>query len=160
MNFKFRKAILVLAAVIVTTQFWLVNDAAAMGSSHTLGDTQVNIEELSCEVVNGENIETLNSKIGRATDKFNWSVQPGTMSKASTAFSLEGGETVEINCTFSPKKAEMDFGLIAPDGLFYHAEGNNGNFELTIRVEETGKYYFAVRNNSDETVEVMGFVYY
>lgn len=160
MKFKLKRAISVLAAVIVTTQFWLVNDAAAMCNSHALENSQVNIEELSYEVVREEIIETLNDKNGRATNKFDWSVQPGTMSKASTAFSLESGETVEINCTFSPKKAEMDFGLIAPDGLFYHAEGNNGNFELTIQVKETGKYYFAVRNNSDKTVEVMGFVYY
>ena len=55
-------------------------------------------------------------------------MQPGTTSKASTAFSLENGETVEINCTFSPQKADVDFGLIAPNGLFYHAAGNDGTF--------------------------------
>lgn len=160
MKFKFKGAILLLAAIIVTTQFCLVNDVAAIGSNYTLGDPQVKIEELGDEFVSGKNIEKLSSKTVRATDKFNWSVQPKTMSKATTAFSLEGGETVEINCTFSPKKAAMDFGLIAPDGMFYHAEGSNGNFEMTIQVKETGKYYFAVRNNSDITVDVMGFVYY
>ena len=160
MKFKFQRTAAVLASVIVMTPFWMTQDTAAMGRTTILEEAQTNIEELSCEAVSGEKIDVLQGHGWRATNKFNWSVQPSTTSKASTAFSLESGETVEINCTFSPKKADMDFGLIAPDGLFYHSEGKDGNFEMTIQVKTTGKYYFAAQNNSDETVEVIGFIYY
>lgn len=157
---KFKKVASFLIAIIVIAQVCMFNNVAAAGNRNVSGDIEVNIGGLSDETVISENVETLNSGKGRATNKFNWNVQPGTTSKASTAFSLESGETVEINCTFSPQKADVDFGLIAPNGRFYYAAGNDGNFKLTIQVKETGKYHFAVRNNSNEVVEVMGFVYY
>lgn len=157
---KFKKVASFLVAIIVIAQICMFNNVAAVENRNVSRDIEVNIDGLRNGTVISENVETLNSGEGRAINKFNWNVQPGTTSKASTAFSLENGETVEINCTFSPQKADVDFGLIAPNGLFYHAAGNDGTFKLTIQVQETGEYHLAIRNNSDEIVQVMGFVYY
>lgn len=157
---KFKKIVSFLVAIIVIAQVCMFDNVAAAENKNVSGNIEVNIGGLSNETVIKENVETLNSGEERATNKFNWNVQPGTTSKASTAFSLESGETVEINCTFSPQKADVDFGLIAPNGRFYYAAGDDGNFKMTIQVKETGEYYLAVRNNSNEIVEVMGFVYY
>ena len=85
----------------------------------------------------------------------------GELVQASSNFYLETGETVEINVTYSPKSASMDFGLIAPDGLFHYVRTDVGNLDKTIRVNEWGCYTFAIRNNSFlDTVRVQGFVYY
>ena len=157
---KFKKAVSFLVAIIVIAQVCMFDNVADAENKNVSGDIEVNIGGLSDETVIKENVETLNSGEERATNKFNWNVQPDTTSKASTAFSLESGETVEINCTFSPQNADVDFGLIAPNGRFYYAAGDDGNFKMTIQVKETGEYYLAVRNNSNEIVEVMGFVYY
>ena len=73
---------------------------------------------------------------------------------------LEAGETVTINASYSPFSASVDFGLIAPDGYFYYINVKNGSINKTIRVDERGNYMLAVRNNSDDTVSVVGYVNY
>ena len=77
-----------------------------------------------------------------------------------TTYTLEADELVTINCTYSPRTADLDFGLITPDGTFRFTSGSNGSIHTTIRVNETGNYYFTVRNNTSRTVEVLGYVYY
>ena len=73
---------------------------------------------------------------------------------------MAAGELVTINCTFSPRTADVDFGLITPRNTFIHVGGENGLCSQTIRINESGTYYFAVRNNSNYAVEVLGYVYY
>ena len=73
---------------------------------------------------------------------------------------MAAGELVTINCTYSPRTADVDFGLITPDNTFAFVAGDDGSCRQTIRVNQTGNYYFAVRNNSNYTVEVLGYVYY
>ena len=73
-------------------------------------------------------------------------------------FALEANETVTINASYSPSSASMDFGLVTSDGYFYYINVDNGNINKTIRVEERGNYMLAVRNNSDDTVSVVGYV--
>jgi len=54
----------------------------------------------------------------------------------------------------------VDFGLIAPDGLFYPFRAENGRFDKTIEVDQRGYYTFAVRNNSNFDISVSGFITY
>ena len=63
-----------------------------------------------------------------------------------------------INASYSPSSSSMDFGLVTSDGYFYYINVDNGNINKTIRVEERGNYMLAVRNNSDDTVSVVGYV--
>lgn len=65
-----------------------------------------------------------------------------------------------INCTYSPRTANLDFGFITQDDTFHFTSGSNGSIKTNIQIDKTGKYYFAVRNNENETVEVLGYVYY
>ena len=79
---------------------------------------------------------------------------------AEDSFSLEAGETVTINCSYSPASASVDFGLIAPDGYFYYVNSTNGSINSTLKVNARGQYTLAVRNNSSNTISVVGYVYY
>ncbi len=79
----------------------------------------------------------------------------------NTSFSMEAGETVTINCVYSPSSANVDFGLIAPDGLFYYVPASGGNIKTTFKIPETGNYTLAIRNNSTvDSITVTGFVNY
>ncbi len=54
----------------------------------------------------------------------------------------------------------MDFGLVDPNGVFHFFNVTDGSVDKTIQVNENGNYKLAVRNNSDQTVKVTGFVRY
>ncbi len=96
----------------------------------------------------------------RATGSITWDIPAGATGKGKTSFSLEAGEGVTINCSYSPRSASVDFGLIAPNGRFYYMAGKNGSVNREIVVDERGEYYLAICNNSDNLVSVYGFVNY
>ena len=96
----------------------------------------------------------------RATNRVTIKAMPNKTATIGTSLSMEADETVTINCTYSPRTADVDFGLITPRGTFVFVEGEDGNCNQTIQVSQTGDYYFAVRNNSSNDVEVLGYVYY
>lgn len=95
-----------------------------------------------------------------ATGKFSMDVSGGKLVTANTSFPLEVGEIVAIKASYSPFSASVDFGLIAPDGLFYYVTVTNGSIDQEIEVSQRGNYTFAVRNNSSNTISVSGFVNY
>lgn len=96
----------------------------------------------------------------RATGRFSMDIPGDTSVQASTSFPLEAGETVTIKASYSPFAASVDFGLIAPDGLFYFVNVTNGSIDQTIEVDQRGNYTFAVRNNSSNAISVSGYVNY
>lgn len=98
--------------------------------------------------------------ITRATNRVNTTIPSDSIVRVGTPLSMEAGELVTINCTYSPRTADMDFGLITPNNDFIFVGGKNGDCYQVIRLEETGNYYFAVRNNTSGSVEVLGYVYY
>ena len=55
----------------------------------------------------------------KATGRFSMEVPGNTAVQAGSSFPLEVGDVVVIMTTYSPFSASVDFGLIAPDGLFY-----------------------------------------
>ena len=81
----------------------------------------------------------------RATGHFDMEVPGNSTVKADKEFPLEIGETVAINAVYSPQTASVDFGLIAPDGLFYGLNTTAGSFDKAIKVSQRGRYYFAVK---------------
>lgn len=96
----------------------------------------------------------------RASNSFEVDVPAGEIVAADTSFSLAAGDTVEFNASYMPRSANLDVGLIAPDGLFYSTKAKNGKIDSSITVNERGRYTFAIRNNSNVTVSVTGFVDY
>lgn len=98
--------------------------------------------------------------VARATGRFSADIPGNSSFTADTSFPLEAGETVTINAVYSPLSASVDFGLIAPDGLFYPLRAANGSFNKTITIGQRGSYTLAIRNNSDLEISVSGFVTY
>ena len=96
----------------------------------------------------------------RATGKFDFEIPAKTLMKASSTFPMDYGETITITASYAPASANMDFGLIDSDGIFYFVSGSNGSINQTIRIDLKGNYTFAIRNNSSYTVDVSGFVNY
>ena len=96
----------------------------------------------------------------RASGSFNVSVNPYARAKGDTDFPLEAGETVRIYATYSPDSASMDFGLVDPDGVFHYVSAENGSFDETFEVPESGNYRLGIKNNSGQTVKVSEFVRY
>lgn len=96
----------------------------------------------------------------RATNRLDVTISAGKLLKADTPFSLEVGETVSMNFTYSPRNSSISAGLIDSNGYFYSFTENSGTMTKTIRVNKTDKYYLAFRNNSNVSVQIMGFVYY
>ena len=73
---------------------------------------------------------------------------------------MEAGETVTIKASYSPFDASVDFGLIDSDGVFHYLNTDEGNFNKTIEIKESGHYTLAVQNNSPNTISVSGYVSY
>ena len=98
--------------------------------------------------------------IMRATGFFEANVEPYSNTRGDEEFHLEEGETVRIYATYSPQNVCLDFGLIAPDGVFHYVSAEDGTIDTTIEVPESGNYRLGIRNNSGNTVKVSGFVKY
>lgn len=117
-----------------------------------------------CLTINAGAIEVGTSEydtpVSKASGQFNMDIPGNAFFTADTAFPLEAGETVSINAVYSPRYASVDFGLIAPNGLFYPVEAQKGSFDATIEVNQRGYYTLAVRNNSNFDISVSGFVTY
>lgn len=115
----------------------------------TMNAGAINAEETACDI-----------SVARASGRFSMDIPGNAFFTADTAFPLEIGETVTINTVYSPRSASVDFGLIAPDGLFYSVGAQRGSLDATIEVNQRGYYTLAIRNNSDVDVSVSGFVTY
>ena len=84
----------------------------------------------------------------------------GTLRQANTTFPLDPGEVVTIKASYSPFSANVDFGLIAPNGRFYYVTVTDGSVDQSIEITQRGEYTFAVRNNSSYQINVSGYVNY
>ena len=96
----------------------------------------------------------------RASGKFDITVAAGELKLARTGFPMSAGETATINATYMPTTADVDFGLVDKNGTFHYLNGENGILSKNIGITVSGTYTFAVRNNSDVSVDVTGFVKY
>lgn len=97
--------------------------------------------------------------ITRATGRIDESI-PGNTIMTLAEVSLDNGETVTYNCTYTPRDTNVKFGVIALDGLFYGLSGSNGSINKGICVEQRGTYTLAIWNKSDEAVTVKGTINY
>lgn len=74
--------------------------------------------------------------------------------------SLQANDLITFNCSYSPLSTRMDFGVIAPNGRFYYVNVKEGSINQAIGISQSGSYTVAIRNNSSQTVRVVGFVNY
>lgn len=95
-----------------------------------------------------------------ATNRFNTTIPANKTILAGDTFSLTAGEVITIKATYTPFNASVEFGVIAPDGLFYGLSGSNGVFDEGIQVSQAGLYRLAIRNRSSVAINVSGYVNY
>lgn len=93
------------------------------------------------------------------TGSVNTDISPFS-TKAISQISLKSGDALTFNCSYSPSSASMDFGVIASSGQFYYINVKGGSISQAIRINQAGSYAVAIRNNSSQTVRVVGFVDY
>lgn len=99
----------------------------AIAANEISEEIAVNINSMMCseiDVVNIENYEPMSST--RATARVEVEVNPNSIMRGNTALSLEADELVTINCTYSPRTADVDFGLITPQNTFRYLSGEDG----------------------------------
>lgn len=122
----------------------------------------VNIEDLPSMKLDTSEVETfdLEDVNPLATGFINEDIPANGSITATDPFNLEAGETVTLNCTYSPADANVLFGLLAPDGGYYYFDVTGGNIQETVKVNMRGAYTLHIINNSDTLVTVMGSVSY
>ena len=94
------------------------------------------------------------------TSKYSLEVPAGTTIQSNSSFSLDDGDTVVIRAAYTPASASVDFGIIAPNGQFYHVNITGGVADITIHITRRGNYTFAIRNNSSSPISVSGYINY
>lgn len=111
--------------------------------------------------IDNDNIESTHGPL-RASKTFEVTVsaRENANANAKDAFSMEAGETVRIRGTYSPEDASMDFGLIDSAGAFHYVNVKDGSIDQTFKISKADNYRLGIRNNSDKTVKVSGFVRY
>ena len=150
-----------LASVLTVSMLTTCALAQSENAEETRGIDPLEIHELNLSNMKTSKIDGIDvTSVLRAVGSVEFTVRPGTIARVSSPLSLEPGDEVTINCIYTPRNADVDFGLIAEDNIFHFISGDNGSIQKTIEVNKMGNYYFAVRNNSDDTIEVMGYVYY
>ncbi len=114
----------------------------------------------SCSLVSTAAV-AMNSEIvmPRAAGRLDHTIFPG-ITPFGQEFSLEVGDTIKYTCTYTPKSASVDFGVIAPDGLFYALKCTSGSIDKSLKVDQLGQYQLAIRNNESYNVTVTGTVKY
>ena len=96
----------------------------------------------------------------RATSSFTITLGAGLSAEADEEFLLSAGETVRLRVIYTPEVANVNIGLVAPDGDYYYLNVSGGDVNRTIEVPDTGYYTLRIENNEDYTVRLTGYVYY
>ena len=98
--------------------------------------------------------------IYRASGRVDYRIAAKSIIYLGNDFYLDNNEVISYDCTYTPKSASIDFGYIAPDGLFYSINCTSGSINKSIKVNQIGQYTLAIRNNASYAVTVTGTVRY
>lgn len=110
--------------------------------------------------VSAANIPESDCIMPLASGSFRHTLSKNSVVPFDAEFFLDIDETVSYDCTYTPKSASLDFGVIAPDGLFYSLNCTSGSINKSLRVTQAGSYTLAIRNNENYAVTVSGTVRY
>ena len=135
--------------------------AACLGITAWAADSVVLLETLEHKTPGIVELADFSSGTSaRVTGAVRTTVSANSIKAIGEDISLDAGETVTFDCTYSPSSASMDFGLVAPNGRFYYINVTGGSINKTIQIEERGTYTVAIMNNSSSAVAVTGTVQY
>ena len=133
------------------------SDSALSNPEYSLVECEALLYETATPILDSGGVFT---GMKRTPSRVEWDIPAGDTMRTDVTYSLEADELIIIQCTYSPRIATPDFGLLTPDGVFRFTTGRNGIMRTAIRVSETGTYSFAVRSNTDTAAEVLGYIYY
>lgn len=136
----------------------LVNTPVQAAGTRDEINRNVYLSQLEHEHINRYRISN-DYVIPRVTGNIDVTIGADGIAFSDERFLLEAGKKVEINCTYSPAFAEVLFGLLDEDGVFYSVKSSGGSIRKTISVDVRGKYSFCVKNNPVHEITVRGFVY-
>ena len=74
----------------------------------------------------------------KATNGVEVTISSNSFVRIGSSLSMESGETVTINCTYSPRNADIDFGLITPENKFRYLPGDSGSCKYAVEINKTG----------------------
>ena len=142
---------LLVCATMICGSFTLAGAVQAPGDIIWMEDMEWDLLDPSTVIYDGAAPLT--------TGSVNTDISPFS-TKAISQISLKSGDALTFNCSYSPLSASMDFGVITSTGRFYHINVKEGSISQAIRISQDGSYAVAIRNNSSQTVRVVGFVDY
>ncbi len=151
MRIKRLICMLLVCATMICGSFTLAGAVQAPGDIIWMEDMEWDLLDPSTVIYDGAAPLT--------TGSVNTDISPFS-TKAISQISLKSGDALTFNCSYSPSSASMDFGVIASSGQFYYINVKGGSISQAIRINQAGSYAVAIRNNSSQTVRVVGFVDY
>ncbi len=151
MRIKRLICMLLVCATMICGSFTLAGAVQAPGDIIWMEDMEWDLLDPSTVIYDGAAPLT--------TGSVNTDISPFS-TKAISQISLKSGDALTFNCSYSPLSASMDFGVITSTGRFYHINVKEGSINQAIRISQDGSYAVAIRNNSSQTVRVVGFVDY
>lgn len=149
-----------LMCMLMACTLMLIGVILPAGAAEAPGEV-IRLEDMNWEWIDLSTVDGPQGDFApQTTDSINI-VLAGKSTQAVTSFlSLSANDVVAFNCSFSPSSASLDFGVITSDGGFYSINVKGGSIQRSIRITQAGSYAVAVRNNSSQTVRVVGFVEY
>ena len=119
------------------------------------------LEDMEWEWINLSTVELWDEGIApQTTYSVNRTISARSMGSVVSSRFFEARSIITFNCSYSPSSASLDFGVLTPDGKFYSINGKGGSINQTLGINQAGSYSVAIRNNSSQTVSVVGFVEY
>lgn len=153
---KLRRALSALLVCVVLANYIITQASAA-----EVQNDPIRLEDMTCEQIDLSNLEPWEECTElRSVGSINGTISAHSISAVSPSVFLPARSTVTFNCSYSPSSASMDFGVLTPDGRFYFINVKGGSIQRSIRISQSGSYAVAIRNNSSQTVRVVGFVEY
>lgn len=125
------------------------------------GEGVIWLEDLEWEWIDLSTVESWGEEIvPQTTDSINRAISTHSIGSVVSARYFAAKSTITFNCSYSPSSASLDIGVLTPDGKFYSINVRGGSINQTIEISQAGSYAVAIRNNSSQTVSVVGFVEY
>lgn len=94
----------------------------------------------------------------RVSGSMDFELPAKAIARVGDPFYLSSGDTIKYDCTYTSKSASVDFGVVASDGTFLFVNSTSGSIYKAFKVDQTGQYQLAIRNNESYAVTVTGTV--
>lgn len=125
------------------------------------GKNIICLEDMEWERIDLSTVELWDEGIApQTTYSVNRTISAHSIGSVVSSRFFEARSIITFNCSYSPSSASMDFGVLTPDGRFYFINVKGGSINQTLEISQAGNYSVAIRNNSSQTVSVVGFVEY